>query len=56
MTKTDKAIYKAMLELLKKGLAFNYSSISREAGVSRQTLHNKIDKYTYQDLDKYKHR
>ena len=54
MTNTDMTIYKAMLELLKKGTAFNFSSISRKSGLSRQTIHNKIDKYTFQDLEKFK--
>jgi len=54
MTKTDKTIYKAMLELLKNGSAFTYSSVSRASGLSRQTLHNKIDEHTYQDIQKYK--
>ena len=54
MTKTDKSIYKAMLELLKNGSAFTYSSVSRASGLSRQTLHNKVDEHTYQDIQKYK--
>ena len=56
MTKVDEAIYKSMLEMLKNGSAFNYSAISRKANVSRQTIHNKIDKHTYQDLEKYKNK
>lgn len=54
MSNTDIKIYKAFLEHLKNGSAFTISSISRGSGFSRQTIHNKIDKYTFQDLEKFK--
>lgn len=50
----DERIYKAFLTLLKEGSAFNISSVAREAGVHRKTIYNKIDNYTFQDLDKFR--
>jgi len=50
----DFAIYKACLEALKNGTAFNKSLIARVSGVSRQTIYSRIEKYTFQDLDKYR--
>lgn len=50
MTRVDIQIYKGFLKLLKEGTAINKSSLSREAFVCRQTIHNKIEKHTFQDL------
>jgi len=54
MTKTDISIYKACLEALKNGTAFNKSVIAKKSGVCRQTLYSRIEKNTFQDLDKYR--
>lgn len=54
MTNTDIKIYKACLEFLKSGSAFNKSAIARKANVDRHTIYNKIEEHTYQDLDKFR--
>jgi len=54
MNNIDKNIYFAMLNCLKNGSAFNVNKVSKSAGVSRQTIYNKFEKYTFQDLEKYK--
>jgi transcriptional regulator of acetoin/glycerol metabolism len=54
MNNVDKNIYFAMLNCLKNGSAFNVNKVSKSAGVSRQTIYNKFEKYTFQDLEKYK--
>jgi len=39
---TDEKIYKAILALLKKGLPISQASISRESGLHRKTIYNKV--------------
>lgn len=50
MNKVDIQIYKGFLKLLKEGKSINKSSLARESFVCRQTIHNKIEKHTFQDL------
>jgi transcriptional regulator of acetoin/glycerol metabolism len=52
MNKTDKAIYKAFLTILKGGTHLNVTNLSRLSGVSRKTLYNRLDESIYQDLTK----
>ncbi|MDO8454093.1 MAG: helix-turn-helix domain-containing protein [Sulfurimonas sp.] len=54
MNQVDRAIYKAFLTILRGGTHLNVTNVSRLSGVSRRTLYNKLDKYTYQDLTKNK--
>ena len=54
MNKNDIKLYKAFLGHLKSGSAFTFSSLARDSGISRQTIHNKIDKYTFQDIEKFR--
>ena len=54
MSGVDMKIYKAVLSLLKDGCNISQRSIARQAGVHRKTIYNKIEKYTFQDLEKYK--
>lgn len=56
MRDTDLRIYKACLEILKSGSAFNKSSLARRSGLDRKTIYNVIEKHTFQDLEKYKTR
>ncbi|MFA6195642.1 MAG: hypothetical protein WC656_03245 [Sulfurimonas sp.] len=52
MNKADVQIYKAMLTSLKNGTAFNKNCIAKLANISRQTIDNKIEKHTFQNLEK----
>lgn len=54
LNKTDIKIYKAILHILKNGISLSISSVAREADVDRKTVRNKIEKFTYQDLEKYR--
>jgi len=54
MIKQDEAIFKGMLKILKDGSSFNIMQVAKNSGVSRQTIYNKIEKNTFQDLEKIK--
>jgi len=54
LSHTDKKIYKSVLYLLKNGLGLSISSIARKAELDRKTIRNRIEKHTFQDLEKYK--
>ncbi len=54
MDNTDTKIYKATLEILKNGYPYSISRVAKIANLSRQTVYNKIEKYTFQDLDKFR--
>lgn len=54
MSNTDVILYKACLEILKNGSAFSQRKLARMTGLHRKTIYNKIEKHTFQDLEKYR--
>ncbi len=54
MINSDKKIYKAVLELLKRGGTVSQVSIASESGLSRKTVYNRIEANTFQNLNKYR--
>ena len=54
MNDIDIRLYRSFLEHLKKGLVITKSSLAREANIARGTVRNRIEKYTFQDLEKYR--
>lgn len=52
MSELDFRIYRSVLEMMKNEIKITKAGLARMSGVDRKTIYNKIEKYTFQDLQK----